>query len=105
MPYSEPAPEVRSPWFLITRLTAADVNQLLGSNNHYGSYRVLANLSVQIQGITRYTNYNRSLDLHTGTHTTSFLGNDRNTYTTATYCSYPAKICVYRLSCSGRLPN
>jgi Glycosyl hydrolase family 65, N-terminal domain len=81
------------------------VNQLLGSNNHYGSYRVLANLSIQIQGITRYTGYNRSLDLRTGTHTTTFLGNDRNTYTTATYCSYPAKVCIYRLSSTGRLPN
>jgi hypothetical protein len=33
------------------------------------------------------------------------MGNDGNTYTTATYCSYPAKVCVYRLSSSGRLPN
>jgi hypothetical protein len=78
---------------------------LLGPNNHYGSFRVLGNLSVTIQGITQYANYNRSLDLDTGIHHTTFLGNDKNTYTTLTYCSYPAKVCMYRLSSTGKLPN
>ncbi|KAF2665114.1 glycoside hydrolase family 95 protein-like protein [Microthyrium microscopicum] len=78
---------------------------ILGSNNNYGSYRVLANLSVVIQGITRYAHYNRSLDLSTGVHSTTFVGNDNNNYTSAAYCSYPAKACIYRLSSTGALPN
>jgi hypothetical protein len=81
------------------------VNDLLGSTGNYGSPRVLGNLSIVLQGINQYTSYNRSLDLTTGVHTTTFLGNDRNTYTTVVYCSYPAKTCIYRLSSTAQLPN
>jgi hypothetical protein len=86
-------------------LTLAGITEMLGSNNDYGSFRVLANLTVTINGISQYANYNRSLDLNTGVHTTTFLGNDNNTYSTATYCSHPAQACIYRISSSGKLPN
>jgi Glycosyl hydrolase family 65, N-terminal domain len=82
-----------------------DVTELLGSNNHYGTFRVLANLSVTIEGITEFKSYNRSLDLNTGIHTTTFMASDLSTYTTATYCSHPAKACIYRISSTGKLPN
>jgi hypothetical protein len=83
----------------------SDVSELLGTNNHYGSYRVLANVTVQIEGINAYVNYNRSLDLTTGIHTTTFLASDMNKYTTVTYCSNPAKVCIYRVSSTAKLPN
>jgi Glycosyl hydrolase family 65, N-terminal domain len=86
-------------------LTLADLTAFLGSNKDYGSYRVLANLTITIDGITQYANYNRSLDLNTGVHSTTFLGNDNNVYSTATYCSHPAQACIYRVSSTGKLPN
>jgi hypothetical protein len=82
-----------------------DVTELLGSNNHYGTFRVLGNVSITIEGITQFTSYNRSLDLNTGVHTASFMGSDMNTYTSQTYCSFPAKVCIYRISSSQKLPN
>lgn len=78
---------------------------MLGTNNHYGSFRVLGNVSITLEGINSYNFYNRSLDLTTGIHTTSFMGNDMNTYTSLSYCSYPAKVCVYRITSNGKLPN
>ena len=81
------------------------MKEVLGTNNDYGSFRVLANLTVTIHGITKYANYNRSLDLNTGVHTTTFLGSDNNTYSTATYCSHPAQACVYRITSTSKLPN
>lgn len=89
----------------IFRNGIGNVDELTGSNNDYGSFRALGNLTVQISGVTTFSHYNRSLDLNTGAHTTTFLGNDLNQYTSVVYCSYPAKVCVYRLSTNGSLPN
>lgn len=46
----------------------------MSNGDNYGSYAVLGNLSVWIDGVTNqsYSNYNRSLDLQTGVHTTTF---------------------------------
>lgn len=44
----------------------------MGSDDNYGSYQVLGNLSVSLQGISGATEYQRSLDLNTGIHTTTF---------------------------------
>jgi alpha-L-fucosidase 2 len=60
---------------------------------------------VVIDGVTTGSNYNRSLDLDTGLHTTSYKGNDGNTYTSTVYCSYPDQVCVYDLVSSSILPK
>lgn len=44
----------------------------------YGSYEMMANLTVSISGITDYSNYRRSLDLETAVHTTSYTANGAN---------------------------
>ena len=49
-----------------------NVTKLMGDDNDYGSYAVLGNLSVVLEGVADVTAYNRSLDLSTGVHTTSF---------------------------------
>jgi hypothetical protein len=66
----------------------------------------MANLSVTISDIKSYSNFRRSLDLTNGVHTTVFTAEDKRVYTSAVYCSYPARVCMYRLSVSsGSLPN
>ncbi|TAQ83106.1 hypothetical protein B7494_g8571 [Chlorociboria aeruginascens] len=101
-PVSEYLPGIRE-W--IFQNGTGNVSQLLGSDNNYGSFQVYANLSVAIDGITSGTNYNRSLDLNTGIHTTTYTANDGNTYTIAVYCSYPDHVCVYDLSSTAILPQ
>jgi hypothetical protein len=82
------------------------VKPLLGNNNNYGSFRAMANLTVVISDIKSYSNFKRSLDMTNGMHTTVFTADDKRVYTSAVYCSYPAQVCVYRLSVSsGSLPN
>ena len=76
---------------------------LLGSNNNYGTYQVLGNLTVDFDGFTQYTNYRRSLDLSTGVHTTSFESGGYKVNTTA-FCSYPDQVCVWSVSSTGTLP-
>jgi hypothetical protein len=66
----------------------------------------MANLSVTISDIKSYSNFRRTLDLTNGVHTTVFTADDKRVYTSALYCSYPARVCMYRLSVSsGSLPN
>ncbi|KAF2102963.1 hypothetical protein NA57DRAFT_52502 [Rhizodiscina lignyota] len=75
-----------------------NVTQLLSTPyDGYGSYRVLANMTVAIEGVSSATSYRRSIDLGTGVHTTKFTGNDKKTYTSTVYCSHPAQVCVYVL--------
>ncbi len=47
----------------------------------YGNYETLANLTVKIIGVTRYTSYQRSLDLETGLHETRFTTEEGANYT------------------------
>lgn len=63
-------PEIRE-W--IFKNGTGNVTALMGDDNNYGSYAVLGNFSVSLQGISEYTHYNRSLDLETAMHTTSFV--------------------------------
>ncbi|KAE8150230.1 Six-hairpin glycosidase-like protein [Aspergillus avenaceus] len=79
-------------------------SRLHGDTTGYGSFHSLANLTISIAGVEKVDNYNRSLDLSTGIHTTSYL-TSRGTYTTATYCSYPAQVCVYELTSTAALSN
>lgn len=46
----------------------------MSNGDNYGSYAVLGNFSVWIDGVTNqsYSDYRRSLDLDTGIHTTTF---------------------------------
>ena len=101
--------EVRFPLVLLPRLVPnwaiTDVDPLLGAGDNYGSYQVLGNLTVAIDGIgDGYTNYKRSLDLKTGVHTTTFEANG-DKLTTSVFCSYPDKVCVYHVSTTGTLPQ
>ncbi|KAG9858985.1 glycoside hydrolase family 95 protein, partial [Aureobasidium melanogenum] len=81
-----------------------NVTALMGDNTNYGSYAVLGNLSISIDNILNFTAYNRSLDLSTGVHTTTFEV-AASTYTSQIYCSYPDNVCVYELTSSGSLPT
>lgn len=54
---------------------------------------------------TSYSDYNRSLDLDTGIHTsTSLISGDNSSklLTTSLFCSYPAQSCVYAISSDTR---
>ncbi|EKG13099.1 Six-hairpin glycosidase-like protein [Macrophomina phaseolina MS6] len=82
-----------------------NITELLGSNDNYGSYRVLGNLSVTIDGLADVSSYNRSLDLNTGVHTTSFQSGDGSAFTTSVYCSFPDQVCVYSLNSTDVLPD
>ncbi|KAG9585344.1 glycoside hydrolase family 95 protein, partial [Aureobasidium melanogenum] len=94
-------PEIRD-W--IFKNGTGNVTALMGGNNNYGSFAVLGNLSISIGNISNFTAYNRSLDLVTGVHTTTFeVGESK--YTSQTYCSFPDNVCVYELTSSGSLPS
>ncbi|EUC49538.1 glycoside hydrolase family 95 protein [Bipolaris oryzae ATCC 44560] len=82
-----------------------NVTKLLGTNDNYGTYRVLANLTVAIPSLvgTQVSNYTRKLDLINGLHSTSFNTNDTQLETTV-FCSYPDQVCVYTIQSSGNLP-
>ncbi|KAI1816661.1 glycoside hydrolase family 95 protein [Poronia punctata] len=81
-----------------------DVSPLLGTFDHYGSYRVLGNVTITVPGVEDYSSYRRSLDLSTGIHTTRFTADDGN-FTTDVFCSYPDQVCVYHIETTGTLPT
>ena len=47
----------------------------MGDEENYGSFAVLGNLSITISGVNSSSYYNRSLDLATGLHTTTYRNN------------------------------
>lgn len=53
----------------------SDETALYGSTADYGSYEMLANLTVAISGVDRFTNYRRALDLETAVHTVEYTAN------------------------------
>ena len=81
-----------------------NVSKLMGDTNDYGSYQVLANLSVGIAGIGSVDNYTRALDLETGIHITAFQSGEAS-YELKTYCSHPDDVCVYDIRSSHDLPT
>ncbi|KXH62982.1 hypothetical protein CSAL01_08990 [Colletotrichum salicis] len=87
-------PEIRS--FIFENGTG-DVSPILGSGANYGGNRVLANLTVTIDGAANYTSYKRTLDLTTGVHTTKFTANAAD-YEITNLCSYPDQVCVYHIA-------
>lgn len=80
-----------------------NVSKLQTDFSDYGSYQVMANLSVAIEGVESVTNYRRELSLDTGVHTTKFKSEDAQ-YTISAYCSYPDDVCVYDLTSTHALP-
>ncbi|KAH7033636.1 Six-hairpin glycosidase-like protein [Microdochium trichocladiopsis] len=105
-PKYEALPEIRSTIFTNG---SGDMSALLGSGRNYGSYRVLGNLSIALDGADGgFTGYRRELDLNTGVHTTSFTlpspsseeGTGRNV-SERTFCSFPDQVCVYQLTLSS----
>ncbi|KAI5212835.1 glycoside hydrolase family 95 protein [Aureobasidium subglaciale EXF-2481] len=100
-PVSSALPGIRD-W--IFQNGTGNVTALMGDNNNYGSYAVLGNLTISIDGITQFTSYNRSLDLTNGVHTTSFVSSG-SIYTSKFYCSYPDSVCVYELASTNSLPK
>lgn len=83
-----------------------EMDALLGSDDFYGSYQVLANLSVTVPSLqdVQASNYTRQLDLETGLHTTSF-SIDIGDFKTETFCSFPDQVCVYSISSTTQLPK
>ena len=88
----------------IWRNGTGNVSELQTDFSDYGSYQVMANLSVAISGIDSVTKYQRSLSLDSGVHGTTFTS-DGAVYTISAYCSYPDDVCVYDISSSHALPG
>ncbi|QSZ36903.1 hypothetical protein DSL72_008993 [Monilinia vaccinii-corymbosi] len=82
---------------------SGNVSALMGSDDSYGSYQVLGNLSVALKGVSGATAYKRILDLDTGLHTTTFKTANAS-FTTTAYCSYPDSVCVYEVNSTAALP-
>ncbi|OHE92858.1 hypothetical protein CORC01_11864 [Colletotrichum orchidophilum] len=90
-------PKIRSTTF---ENGTGDVSPILGSGANYGGNRVLANMTVTIDGVGNYTSYKRTLDLTTGVHSTKFTANAAN-YEITQLCSYPDQVCVYHIASSS----
>jgi alpha-L-fucosidase 2 len=83
--------------------TNVDLSPLLGTGEHYGSNRVLGNVTVTIPGLETYRAYKRTLNLSTGIHTTEFTSGKAK-FTTSVFCSYPDQVCVYHIESGDTLP-
>ena len=59
-------------------LYVIDESPLFGNMDDYGSYELMANLTVSIAGIKDYSSYRRTLDLETAVHTVSYTANGAN---------------------------
>ncbi|PWI65278.1 hypothetical protein PCL_07201 [Purpureocillium lilacinum] len=83
-----------------------DESALYGSTADYGSYEMLANLTVAIEGVDKshVSKYKRSLDLETAVHTVTYTANGAD-YSTTQFCSYPDHVCVYRIASNKPLPD
>ncbi|KAI1751610.1 Six-hairpin glycosidase-like protein [Xylaria castorea] len=81
-----------------------DLSPLLGTGDHYGSNRVLGNVTISIPELGSYSDYKRSLDLKTGIHTTEFTSGEAK-FTTSLFCSYPDQVCVYHIESTSTLPR
>lgn len=84
------------------------MDALLGNISNYGSYQVLANLTLSIPSLqannVTITEFTRTLDLAQGVHTTRFEASGVQIETTV-FCSFPDQVCVYNLQTSGQLPT
>ncbi|GME22687.1 Six-hairpin glycosidase-like protein [Neofusicoccum parvum] len=101
---STPAPKPTDTGKRAAEIGPADTTEISGSNDFYGSYRVLGNLSVEVDGLTDVSSYNRSLGLETGLYTTKFDA-DGGSYKSTVYCLFPNQVCIYALNSSGTFPD
>lgn len=81
-----------------------DESALYGGSADYGSYEALANLTVSIEGVTKYSKYKRTLDLETALHSAEFTANGAS-FSTVQFCSFPDQVCVYHVSSNKPLPQ
>ncbi|KAL5083537.1 hypothetical protein Trisim1_001349 [Trichoderma cf. simile WF8] len=83
-----------------------DISALYGdpNNYHYGNYETLGNLTVKIAGVSKYSSYNRALDLETGIHQTVFTSNGAK-FTITTFCTFPDQVCAYNVQSNKPLPD
>ncbi|PWY92644.1 FAD/NAD(P)-binding domain-containing protein [Aspergillus heteromorphus CBS 117.55] len=80
-----------------------NVSALLGAYPDYGSYQVLANLTIHLEGLSDVYGYRRSLDLGSAVYSDHF--STAETYIEReAFCSYPDNICAYRLASNSSLP-
>ncbi|KAL4861027.1 alpha-fucosidase A [Aspergillus spectabilis] len=105
-PRYDALPEIRERIF---QNGTGGMEQLLGSGDHYGSNRVLGNLTITFDGADSYTKYRRTLDLSNGIHRTVFTTGkekDKSKLEASIFCSYPDQVCVYHLESKSkqRLP-
>lgn len=66
-----------------TDVLELDVTPLAGTNDNYGSYQVLGNLTVDLGDIGSISDYKRELNLDNAIHTNSFRAGS------ASYEKYP----------------
>ncbi|KAL4881732.1 alpha-fucosidase A [Aspergillus karnatakaensis] len=79
------------------------MEELLGTGDHYGSNRVLGNVTISFDGADSYTNYKRTLDLADGVHRTVFTSaKDETRFQSSVFCSYPDQVCIYHLESKSR---
>ncbi|PYI07564.1 hypothetical protein BO78DRAFT_396406 [Aspergillus sclerotiicarbonarius CBS 121057] len=80
-----------------------NVSALLGEFPYYGSYQVLANLTIDMGGLSNVNGYRRNLDLESAVYSDHFSTGD-NYIEREAFCSYPDNVCVYRLGSNFSLP-
>ncbi|KAK4069115.1 CAZyme family GH95 [Trichoderma harzianum] len=90
--------------FTIGNGRQGDESALYGGSADYGSYEALANLTVSIAGVTKYSKYKRTLDLETALHSAEFTANGAS-FSTVQFCSFPDQVCVYHVSSNKPLPQ
>lgn len=64
----------------------------------------MGNITIGIDHDTTYEGYKRNLDLDKGVYETSYTVSGVD-FTTNTFCSYPAQVCVYHVVSSKPLPK
>lgn len=81
-----------------------NVSALLSPIYSYGSYTPLANLTVDIDGVSNYSSYFRGLDLISGMHSVAYSSNGQ-VFNTSIFCSQRDQVCVYRVLSNSSLPT
>ncbi|GLB08979.1 hypothetical protein AtubIFM57258_004888 [Aspergillus tubingensis] len=81
-----------------------NVSALLGEYPYYGSYQVLANLTIDMGELSDIDGYRRNLDLGSAVYSDHFSTGETYIEREA-FCSYPDDVCVYKLSSNSSLPG
>ncbi|PYH98267.1 FAD/NAD(P)-binding domain-containing protein [Aspergillus ellipticus CBS 707.79] len=81
-----------------------NVSALLGEYPYYGSYQVLANMTIDLGELYNINGYRRSLDLESAVYSDHFSTGDDTYIEREAFCSYPDNVCAYRLTSNSSLP-